>query len=51
MTDFYSVHDVGKVVSLSGAEGQVIGGVAMGIGYALFEELNMNHGQIVTISR
>lgn len=33
----YAAHDVGKVVNLEGAKGQVYGGIAMGIGYALME--------------
>lgn len=33
----YAAHDVGKVVNLQGAKGQVYGGIAMGIGFALME--------------
>jgi CO/xanthine dehydrogenase Mo-binding subunit len=35
--NFVSSHDLGRVVNLNGAKGQVYGGVAMGLGYALFE--------------
>ena len=39
VTHLTAVHDVGKVISLAGVEGQIEGGVAMGIGYALLEEV------------
>jgi CO/xanthine dehydrogenase Mo-binding subunit len=38
VTKFISSHDVGHVINLHGAKGQVYGGVAMGLGYALLEE-------------
>jgi CO/xanthine dehydrogenase Mo-binding subunit len=38
VTKFISCHDVGKVLNMNGAKGQVFGGVAMGMGYALLEE-------------
>lgn len=38
VTKFVSAHDVGRVINLNGARGQVYGGVAMGLGYALLEE-------------
>ncbi|MCX5800183.1 MAG: xanthine dehydrogenase family protein molybdopterin-binding subunit [Candidatus Eisenbacteria bacterium] len=38
VTNVVSSHDVGRVISLHGARGQVCGGVAMGLGYALLEE-------------
>jgi CO/xanthine dehydrogenase Mo-binding subunit len=38
VTNFVSSHDVGKVLNLNGAKGQVFGGVAMGLGYALLED-------------
>jgi CO/xanthine dehydrogenase Mo-binding subunit len=37
VTKFYSSHDLGKVINLNGALGQVYGGVAMGLGYGLLE--------------
>lgn len=40
------VNDVGKVVNPVLAEGQAIGGCAMGIGYAIMEEVNLNKGEI-----
>jgi CO/xanthine dehydrogenase Mo-binding subunit len=42
---FVSSHDVGRVLNLSGARGQVFGGVAMGLGYALFEEYAEQNGR------
>jgi CO/xanthine dehydrogenase Mo-binding subunit len=41
-----SVHDVGHVVNPLGAEGQVEGGTAQGLGWALMEELQLDHGVI-----
>jgi CO/xanthine dehydrogenase Mo-binding subunit len=40
----YAVHDVGKAVNPSGVEGQIEGGVAMGAGMALSEEVRMRQG-------
>lgn len=37
--EIYNVHDSGKIVNPQLAEGQVHGGVGMGIGYALSEQL------------
>ncbi len=44
VTRFVSSHDVGRVINLNGARGQVYGGVAMGLGYALLEEYAEDHG-------
>ncbi len=35
---FISSHDLGRTLNLNGAKGQVYGGVAMGLGYAILEE-------------
>ena len=46
LTDLVAIHDPGKVINRLGAEGQIEGGVVMGIGYALFEEMNLkSNGQ------
>jgi xanthine dehydrogenase molybdenum-binding subunit len=45
-----AVHDVGRVINPMGAEGQVHGGVVMGLGYALTEELLVEEGKIVNPS-
>ena len=37
--DYVAVHDVGTVINRMGIEGQLEGGIEMGIGYALYEEL------------
>jgi CO/xanthine dehydrogenase Mo-binding subunit len=44
---FVAAHDVGRVINALTAEGQVEGGVAMGIGYALSEELIYYNGRLV----
>ena len=41
-----SVHDIGRVVHRGAAEGQVYGGMAMGVGMALMEDLSFNKGLI-----
>jgi len=43
--DFYSSHDLGRTVNLNGAQGQVYGGVAMGLGYALLESYSETNGR------
>lgn len=40
-----AVHDVGKAVFREGIEGQIHGGVAMGLGYALSEEVHFLDGR------
>ena len=40
----WSVQDVGRVVNPVGLEGQIEGGIAVGIGYALSEELLLDRG-------
>jgi CO/xanthine dehydrogenase Mo-binding subunit len=35
-----AANDVGKAINPVGVEGQIVGGAAMGIGYALFEEMH-----------
>jgi CO/xanthine dehydrogenase Mo-binding subunit len=45
VTRFVSSHDLGRVVNMNGAKGQVYGGVAMGLGYALFESYSENNGR------
>jgi xanthine dehydrogenase molybdenum-binding subunit len=41
-----AVHDVGRVINRLGAEGQIHGGVVMGLGYALSEELQVKGGRV-----
>jgi selenium-dependent xanthine dehydrogenase len=39
-----AAHDVGKAINPSGAEGQIEGGVVMGLGYALTEDFPLKDG-------
>ena len=39
VTHLTAIHDVGRVISKSGVEGQIEGGVATGLGYALYENM------------
>jgi CO/xanthine dehydrogenase Mo-binding subunit len=39
VTHFTAIHDVGKVINRQGVEGQIEGGVATGLGYALYETM------------
>ncbi len=43
-----SAHDVGRALNPAAAEGQVHGGVHMGLGYALSEKLVIEQGQVLT---
>ena len=45
VTRFYSSHDLGRVINLNGALGQVYGGVAMGLGYGLLESYAEQEGR------
>ncbi len=47
VVDVHSVHDAGRIVNPAAAEGQVEGGVAQGIGYALLEEHLLEEGRIL----
>ena len=42
--DFVSVHDVGKAINKGMVEAQIYGGVAMGLGYGLLEEFEIEDG-------
>ncbi len=46
VTDFVAAFDVGKAVNPKAVEGQIEGGVAMGLGYALMEEVALKDGRI-----
>ncbi len=43
-----SAHDVGRALNPPAAEGQVHGGVHMGLGYALAERLVVQEGHVLT---
>ena len=42
VTDYVAVHDVGKVINRLSIEGQLHGGIHMGLGYALCEGLSFD---------
>jgi CO/xanthine dehydrogenase Mo-binding subunit len=42
--DFWAAHDVGRAVNRMAVEGQIHGGVAMGLGYGLMEEFEIEDG-------
>jgi len=43
----YSSHDVGCIINPLGVEGQIEGGIMMGLGYALWEELAVDGGRVI----
>jgi CO/xanthine dehydrogenase Mo-binding subunit len=43
-----SAHDVGRAINPAAAEGQVHGGIHMGLGYALAEKLVVDEGQVLS---
>ena len=44
---YAAAHDVGKAINPIACEGQIDGGVAMGLGLGLMEELRSHKGQIL----
>jgi 4-hydroxybenzoyl-CoA reductase alpha subunit len=47
VTDFFGAHDIGRALNPSAAEGQYEGGIQMGLGYALSEELVYNQRGLI----
>ncbi|MFQ5594615.1 MAG: xanthine dehydrogenase family protein molybdopterin-binding subunit [Anaerolineae bacterium] len=45
-----SAHDVGRAINPMYVEGQIEGGVVMGLGYALSEELQVHEGRVVNLT-
>lgn len=45
--DFVAVQEVGKVIHPVLAAGQIEGGVAQGVGYAIYEKVNYKNGQMI----
>ena len=45
VTDITAIHDVGKAINRAAVEGQIEGGVATGIGYALCEAVRLKSDQ------
>jgi xanthine dehydrogenase molybdenum-binding subunit len=50
VTKVTSVQDVGRVINELGLEAQIEGGIVMGLGYALSEELRIVEGQVTNPS-
>lgn len=48
LVEYVAAHDVGKVINPQSCRGQVIGGAAMGVGYALTEDLVLEKGRVVS---
>jgi CO/xanthine dehydrogenase Mo-binding subunit len=46
VVEIAAAQDAGRVLNPQGAEGQVEGGTAMGLGLALLEELQLDHGVV-----
>lgn len=44
----WTAHDVGKAINPAGLEGQVEGGVAQGMGWALYERFQIDQGKVLT---
>ncbi len=44
----FTSHDVGKALNPDGVVGQIQGGFVQGMGYALYEDLKIKKGQIIT---
>ncbi len=44
---FYSAHDVGKAINHQQSEGQIQGGIIQGIGYAIYEDIRLEKGQVL----
>lgn len=42
-----AAHDVGKAINPVNVEGQIEGGVSLGIGYALMEEIKLDKGKVI----
>ncbi len=47
---YYGVHDVGHAFDLQEVNGQIMGGISMGLGYALLEEVEMETGKIQNLN-
>ncbi len=45
--NFYSNQEVGKVMNSTLAQGQIEGGIAQGIGHAIFEKVRYENGQMI----
>jgi len=50
VTDYVAVLDTGKAINPKAVEGQLEGGISMGLGYALMEEVVLDEGYIQNLS-
>jgi CO/xanthine dehydrogenase Mo-binding subunit len=50
LLNFTTAHDVGRIVNPVGHQGQINGGFAQGLGYALMEELVVEDGRVTSLS-
>jgi CO/xanthine dehydrogenase Mo-binding subunit len=50
VTDYVAAFDIGKAINPKAVEGQIEGGIAMGLGYALMEEIVLKNGYIQNLS-
>lgn len=50
LLNVYMAHDVGKIINREMLLGQFYGGIAMGIGYGLFEEVKIENGRIRSLN-
>jgi CO/xanthine dehydrogenase Mo-binding subunit len=50
IADYVAAYDVGKAINPKAVEGQIEGGVAMGLGYALMEEIVVEDGYIQNLN-
>lgn len=48
--ELFAVHDVGHAFDREEVIGQILGGVSMGVGYALYEEVEMTKGRITNLN-
>ncbi|MCX6350039.1 MAG: xanthine dehydrogenase family protein molybdopterin-binding subunit, partial [Candidatus Aureabacteria bacterium] len=46
----WAAHEVGKAINPASVRGQILGGVAMGMGYGLLEEVEVAKGKISTLN-
>ncbi len=46
VVSYHAAHDLGRTINPLGASGQIEGGVAMGIGWALMEDMVYDHGKV-----
>ena len=42
-----AAHDVGRAINPMAVEGQIHGGISMGLGYALYEEVLLKEGKVL----